>query len=407
MKYRKAHIILIIIITVFATNTVESSLLNSLKAKIGVYGGINSNSHKADFMMLPDVPNCCVEYGNSNSRRYGFKVFGEVSIFNLFDIQVAAGYNEIGADLKAAEYIGNTEVNDDVFPVFTTHNLEADIGVLSFNPSISIVPYRDIPLRLGVGFETGIMLQKSIYQHEDLSREAIENGVIFYDGNNDVGTTRNTYKGDIPYTNNYNVITLSAAYDIELLNRFTLRPEVIYRHCLSDIAPSVQWKIDNLTFGISICYSLYQDQYDMKYFIDPIIADSIPEKISSEQKVSEREMNQANAMLLDLSNDYKERLSEEEQTADQQIKENAFSCCYIIFYTSTEENESEKILEKLKSKMQDLNIYIQEWMNPESELIYYRVRTYCFDDYNETFKVDNQYKELNIKVNQPSIIKCY
>jgi hypothetical protein len=240
-----------------------------------------------------------------------------------------------------------------------------------------------------------------------LSREAIENGVIFYDGNNDVGTTRNTYKGDIPYTNNYNVITVSAAYDIELLNRWTFRPEVTYRHCLSDIAPSVQWKVDNLTFGISICYSLYQDQYDMKYFIDPIIADSIPEKISSKPRVSEKENNQANAMLLNLSDDYKKGLSEESQTQEQQRIENPFSCCYIIFFTSTEKRESEITLKKLKDKMPELNIYIQEWMNPESELIYYRVRTYCFDDQIQVFDIDNQYKENKFDIDQPSIIKCY
>jgi len=407
MKYYKTHIILIIILSIFATDAAESSLLNNLKAKIGVYLGSNSNYHKADFMMLPDVPNCCVNYGDAKSIKYGFKAFGEVSLFDLFDVQLALAFNSMGADLSADEYIGNTEIKSKVFPVFTTHHLEADLGVFSFNPSISIVPYNALPLRFAVGYETGLLIKKSIYQHEDLSSEAVENGVIFYDGTNDAGTSRNIYRGDIPYTNNYNAITFSAAYDLEVMNKVTLRPEITYKYCLGDIAPSVNWKINTLSIGVSVCYDLFDDIHDITYIIDPALTDSIPEMISNNLRVSEEEINQVNAMLNDQSNDYKKGLPEEVQTVDQSKKENTFSCCYIIFYSSTERKESEKILKTLKNKMPNLNIYIQEWMNPESELIYFRVRTYCLDDHLQVFEIDNQYKGIEFEIDQPSIIKCY
>jgi hypothetical protein len=406
MNYLRIHI-LIIIFAMIATNFAESSLLSNLKTRIGVHGGVNSNSHKADFLMLPDVPNCCVEYGNATSTKYGFRVFAEINVLSFIDIQIGASYNELGANLQSDEYIGNTEVLDQVFPVFTTHNLEADIGVLAINPSISIMPYKDIPIRLGVGFETGILLQKYIYQHEDLSKEAIENGVIFYDGVNDVGTSRNVYKGDIPYTNNYNAITFSAAYDIPISSRFSLRPEVIYKYCLDDIAPSVNWKISNLTFGLSICYNLYPDAFDMKYLMNSNLTDSVPDNLAKNQRIINNELESSIAFFQNQAQNIRKDDKDDDLLFRDRDRDNGFSCCYIIFYSSRNKEESNSILKIMKDKFPNSNIYIQEWMNPDSEQIYFRVRTKCYDDYFKAFEFEKQYKEYKMGIDQPSIIKCY
>ncbi len=61
----------------------------------------------------------------------------------------------------------------------------------------------------------------------------------------------------------------------------------------------------------------------------------------------------------------------------------------------------------MKDKFPDSNIYIQEWMNPDSEQIYFRVRTKCYDDYFKAFEFEKKYKEYKLVIDQPSIIKCY
>lgn len=388
-------------------HTASASLLSNLKARIGAYGGVNCNAHKVDFLMLPGIPNCCVEYGDANSLKYGFRIFAEVNVISFIDIQIGASYNKIGADLQSNEYIGNTEILDHVYPVFTTHHLEADIGVLAFSPSLSIMLYKNIPLRIGVGIETGIMVQKSIYQHEDLSEEAIENGVVFYDGSNDVGISRNKFNGDIPYTNNYNAISISAAYDIALSEQITIRPEINYKYCLNDIAASVNWKINTLSFGLSICYNLFPDKFDMEYLFDPILTDSIPDMVVAEQNMIRNEVENSQAFINDYTQQYMEEVNEEDIIINNNEKSTEFNCCYIIFYSTQSNDEAKSILEKLAGGMSDVEVYIQEWMNPDSEIIYFRIRTKCFDDIFKAMNIEDQYNKSKLIIEQPSLIKCY
>ena len=406
MSGRNIAILIFSLILLAGSASSNASLLNNLELKIGIFAGANSNEHKADFMHLPDVPNCCSEYGNARSLKPGLKVYAEIGILSFLDLQIATTYNQLGANLQSQEYIGNTEINSQVYPVFTTHNLESDLGVLSFHPSISILPYKEIPLRLGFGYEIGTIVDKDMYQHEDLSREAIENGIIFYDGTNEVGTSRNIYKGDIPYVNTYNSIVLSLAYDIHLANSIIIRPELNYRYCLNDIVPNVNWKINNTSFGVSICYDLSPDPFNMKQFKDPALTREIPDKIAKQKDDFQKETQKSEDFMDEYSQLYEgEEIADVKKAPKKTTSD--FSCCYIIFYSSTELKESEKVLNKINKGIKSENIFIQEWMNPDTEIIYYRVRTQCFKDYFNAMEAESIYKDQQLKIDQPSVIKCY
>lgn len=403
---RRIAIVIFSLILFVGSAASNASLFNSLDMKIGIFAGANSNEHKADFMHLPDIPNCCSEYGNARSLKPGLKVFAEIGVLSFLDFQVATTYNQIGANLQSQEYIGNTQINSQLYPVFTTHNLESDLGVLSFHPSISIRPYQEIPIRFGFGFEIGTIVDKDIYQHEDLSREAIENGIIFYDGVNEVGTSRNIYKGDIPYVNTYNSISFSVAYDIYLTNKILIRPELNYRYCLNDIVPNVSWKINNTTLGISICYDLSPDPFDIEHFKDRVFTREIPDRIAQEKDDFKKEVQKTEDFL----DQYSKSKEGEEVTEDKKAPVGTttdFSCCYIIFYSSTKLNESESVLNRINKAAEFENIFIQEWMNPSTEIIYYRVRTKCFREYFKALEAENIYKNMKLKIDQPAIIKCY
>lgn len=405
----KGKILLLIITIIFLGGFafLSASVFNSLKPKIGVFAGVSSNDHVVSFPWLPGVPDCCVEYGDAKSMEPSFKLFAEVSLFDFLDIQIGASYNKIGANLEAPEFIGNTEVDDDVFPVFTTHYLESDLSVISFNPAISLIPYKDIPMRFILGFEIGTIIEKEIYQHEDLSKEAIENGIIFYDGSREVGTSRSIYEGDIPYVNTYNALSFSLAYDINITNKIVVRPEVSYKYCLKDIVPNVNWKINNTVFGISLCYDLGSDPFDMKQFQDTLIYSRINDEIEENENTLEDEVRKIEEYIEEYENSLDLAQEDDMKKPVEKPQTSGFTCCYVIFFSSDDLIKSEDIIESINNNTDLKGVFIQEWMNPDTEKIYYRVRTKCYDDYFKAMNIESLFKQENIKTGQPAIIKCF
>ena len=79
----KSLIVIIMMISVYnQINAKEISLF-----EIGVFGGINLNEHKAGFIELPNIPNCCVPYNDKTSLGYDLGIVAEDSPFSEFRFQ--------------------------------------------------------------------------------------------------------------------------------------------------------------------------------------------------------------------------------------------------------------------------------------------------------------------------------
>ncbi len=230
-KTKGISILIVITLSVFSYD-LSSLDLDSADVNVGIYLGLLQNQHNVDFVDLPGAPNCCVKYDNTSAIGFNAGILGEIGIFPFLDFRFNLGYSSVGADIQSEEYIGNSQFQGELVPVTTQHNLETNINMITANPVISLIPTKKFPIRLNAGFQSGLMIQKTFYQHEDLSDEDIAKGIQFYDGEKELGTSKNVSKGELPEALLYHAITLGAAYDISISNHFIIRPEIAYHYNL-------------------------------------------------------------------------------------------------------------------------------------------------------------------------------
>ena len=73
-------------------------------------------------------------------------------------------------------------------------------------------------------------------------------------------------------------------------------------------------------------------------------------------------------------------------------------CCYLILATDRNRNEINELLNNIGNTLDHVDLKIEKWTNPNSENIYHRLRTTCFNGPAETIKIKSElYKVLNKK----------
>jgi hypothetical protein len=374
MKLKVKHIIsLFILINIHALYSydVDNMIINA-----GINFNALTNYHKVDFVELPGIPNCCVKYNNMTNTGFNSNIFAEMRVFDYVYFRLNLGYSSIGGNLQSDEFIGNTEVNGELIHVVTSHNLESEINLLNINP---VVSFKYENLSLNTGFLSGIMIEKTYYQHEDLTDDDVNKGIQFYDGNNYSGTSRNISNGDLPEALLYHCLTLGLSYDISISKRVFLRPEVTYLYNLKNLVTTKYWRVNSLSYGLSLAYKLKNTE--------------IPETTLED---------------IAINKDLKEGIIERDTLQIQNLNNNSLpedDCsCYIIFGSSKDEQEAQEILNSLIEAHNKL--FIQEWVNPYTGVKYYRVRSECYNNYNHALKEKNKTKLDNTAVNLLTVVKC-
>ena len=171
----KSLIVIIMMISVYnQINAKEISLF-----EVGVFGGINLNEHKAGFIELPNIPNCCVPYNDKTSLGYDLGIVAEYSPFSEFTFQIKSGIMSLGTELKSREFIGDAEINSQKVNVYSDHSLTTKIIIGYGEPVIIYKPFQSIPIRFGLGFIGGIFLQKDYIQKETLMSGLTDEGIEY------------------------------------------------------------------------------------------------------------------------------------------------------------------------------------------------------------------------------------
>lgn len=222
--------------------------------KYGVYIHYNLNSHKADFVRLPGIPNCCPNFETGDGTGMTIGALAEFPLSELFTLGLRAGYTTLDGLLLWKE--GTTVITNGIAEAGEfEHHLEAYIGNLGFEALLGINLIKNLTLHIGM--RAGFNLSKTFEQSEQISKPAT--GATFLDslGNDTHSRIRNQFSGDIPDAVGFQLFGIGGiSYDLPLNTKGTLivSPEIFYSYNFTNVVKDSTWSINTLRFGAAFKY---------------------------------------------------------------------------------------------------------------------------------------------------------
>ena len=238
---------------------------------IGISGGLNFNSHSADFSKLPGFENCCPVYENGSGSGMNLGLILEYPLSDIFALQIRPAYSSLSGDLtdeesKVINLSGEAETG-----IFE-HKLEAGFPVFDLGLFIDINFIDELSFLLGWKF--GFPLSPEFTQTESLKEPAGYGAFI------DSDRQRNTYNEKIPNTASViSSLCFGLKYEFPLNNQgnLVLSPEVNYAIGLNNIAEGLlrregegedavfiddgTWKVSTFSAGLSLVYRFGEEVF--------------------------------------------------------------------------------------------------------------------------------------------------
>ncbi|MBM2815858.1 MAG: hypothetical protein HW421_2620 [Ignavibacteria bacterium] len=265
------RIIILFVLNGFATFLFAQNNFENYHS-FGVFGQYSSNSHVADFMKLPGIPNCCTGFQNGSGSGINFGVSYEYAVFQYLSAQINADIASYSTDMKKSEAQKMSLKGAMVDGEFE-HRLNANISAIEFEPMIVLRPTQ--ALRINLGLAIGIPVKSTFTQEEVITKP--DGQVTFLDslGNNTGQFVRNQHNGDIPEASSL-LLSLSGGFSYEFpLNKkhsMLLVPEINYHYGLSNISKNLKWTANSIRAGLSVVYST--QEYKEPVIIQPIDIDN-------------------------------------------------------------------------------------------------------------------------------------
>ena len=237
---------------------------------IGPVFGINNAMHTVDLASFADAVNkpLCPYFEGGNAT--GF--YGGLSIeYFLGDIKnsqhsiiVRALYSTLPVTMEREGEVYPSLVGEgdqqQIVESSTTHNIEVDYNVLSFE---AMYNYRIIP-RFGLGITGGLTfdvpITKTIYQTFNLIKPLNfkfkrQEGLGYEYTNND--RTIIVKDGDIDDASSFRLgLKFGLQYDIHFGERFYVVPAVYYNFGITNLTSAEDWRVDAIQAGVDIRYAL-------------------------------------------------------------------------------------------------------------------------------------------------------
>ncbi len=126
-----------------------SSLSKESDDYIGINLSIYNFLNNADFKELPGIPNCCPRFDYGYDNNIGISFFYRSFLSNEFYLQFDIRYVQLSSKFESKEKETFGSKNGFVEGEFT-HFLNAEMDVLSINPSIAYNNY-GFNFNLGIG----------------------------------------------------------------------------------------------------------------------------------------------------------------------------------------------------------------------------------------------------------------
>lgn len=220
-----------------------------------LFGGIEAglSLHDGSMRRISTIPSCCAEF--TSGTGLSFAIGGGIETplgWRIGDNQVHLGarisYQALGASMREDEFIGNIIGGSTVTSGVARHDLSIGYAVLGISPYLSFPLPIDMPLRLNVGFTSGIPLSATFEQSETLV-DPTASGYTFANGSR----SRNVGSGDIPNRSGlYAAIMAGVSYEYVLSPTLAIAPSITYQRALTSIATTVSWSAHALRAGVDL-----------------------------------------------------------------------------------------------------------------------------------------------------------
>lgn len=220
-----------------------------------LFGGIEAglSLHGGSMRRISTIPSCCAEF--TSGTGLSFAIGGGIETplgWRIGDNQVHLGarisYQALGASMREDEFIGNIIGGSTVTSGVARHDLSIGYAVLGISPYLSFPLPIDMPLRLNVGFTSGIPLSATFEQSETLV-DPTASGYTFANGSR----SRNVGSGDIPNRSGlYAAIMAGVSYEYVLSPTLAIAPSITYQRALTSIATTVSWSAHALRAGVDL-----------------------------------------------------------------------------------------------------------------------------------------------------------
>ncbi len=185
----------ILFLTFLISITFCFAQFESPTSKFGIFGGINLNSHSADFGKLKNIPNCCPKFESGSGNGFHAGILYERSISNSFWLGAKLGIITLDGELSKDE---PTTILLETGPANGkfTHYLTGRFLNFGFEPAIIYNPFGE--LLFYAGARLGFNLSKNYEQIEKITEPLGAGTFIDSLGNDTFKRTRNEFAGEIP-----------------------------------------------------------------------------------------------------------------------------------------------------------------------------------------------------------------
>jgi outer membrane protein OmpA-like peptidoglycan-associated protein len=223
---------------------------DTLRTRYGVMGGLNANMYSADFRAIPGVPNCCPLFTSGSGSGVAAALFYDIPFTTDFFYGLRLNYMDHSAELSAIE--GTTVIVGGVAQAGSfTHTIDASITSFGLEPEIGVKFWKFVG---SIGLRIGFPITKVFGQQEVTSVGTFTDSL----GNDTHKSIRDSITGKLP---NPTPVLLhgvaSIGFELPLNPSHTtfLVPEISYSLAFNDAIKGLTWKMNALTFGISMKFS--------------------------------------------------------------------------------------------------------------------------------------------------------
>ncbi len=427
----------LLLLYIIGFNTAFSQLVrtNDSFQSYGLFINYNNVSNNASFNKLPGVPNCCPEFTKGTASGYSFGALFDY-FSNGIGAEIRGGLNFNSGSFTSNEYI-LLGINGQPVEGELEHKLNYNLKNLNLEADFKYILLDRI--HLSIGLDSYFYFSSSYNQYEKIVKPEGKTTFLDAEGNDSHKFIRNEKSGEIPDLNKLQYYTNARiGYELPLNidKSMLLIPEIGIEYGFSNMIKGISWKVITAKFGVSILFTnakyeilptenksdiaLTKQLETIKLKNDSLQVDNIrhltekkelESKFLKEQEEKNRIEKELNAKEKIISDNLagialeKERAEKEKQDLNNQIdSENALAgkncTCFVILYSSSsDKKEANKILNSLKLKG-IADVVLSQYTDALLKQRFYRIKSKCYDSPSEAL---NQKNTISPILNQLSI----
>lgn len=252
MGIKKA--VLFAVVLFISATSVWSQKYTNYEISLGLNGAYTT--YNSSFSQLPGIRNNYKDFTGASGM--GLAISGGFQyIFEerLFGARVKYGgflsYFSLSADYSENEFIGNYLLENSSADINVNHKLECTVNMIGTEHYAFLFPWDNIPVSFKLGVLIAFPITSDVYQVEKIT--APQN-VNFKETHQPVV---NEYSGKIPdFGSFYPAISVGARYDLPQQGNFVISPEISYNYGFLNIHNSLDWKANQIRFGVNIAYKV-------------------------------------------------------------------------------------------------------------------------------------------------------